>query len=96
MRFPLTPTQIVRGQLVGAEVAYGELSLAGEGDVPSSPVGSDGAFEFMNLAPGDWVGAATFAGGSCSAVLHVLTRPEEYIQDLGVIQCNGTDAVGAP
>jgi outer membrane usher protein len=82
---------LLRGQIAvlgsAKSAAYGEMSVAWADETASSPLGSNGEFELVNVPEGRHRAWVRFAGGLCRFHLHVPARQGETVVQLGALRC---------
>lgn len=67
--------------------AYGEIDLDVDGHAVSSPIGSDGAFYFENVAAGSYPATITTSKGDRCDFTFTVPKTEERIVRMGVVTC---------
>ncbi|MCE9667181.1 fimbria/pilus outer membrane usher protein [Myxococcus stipitatus] len=92
LEFQAESVRALRGRLVlssldpSRSLAYGELRLSERGRTWTSPLGRNGEFELVGLAPGLHSAMVTYPGGRCAVTLEVPSL-EQMVIDLGAVGC---------
>ncbi len=92
VKFSARRIRIVRGRVVHTTsdssigIKYGTMRVRTPDGVFSSPLGSEGEFEFERLSEGSWPGLVTWEQGRCRVRIEV-GHTESMIQQVGSVEC---------
>lgn len=92
--FPAHQLRVARGQIaiVGGNAAFGEIRIATDRGLLTSPLGRNAEFEMADVPPGTWAASVLYPGGRCTVEV-ALPNADPGILDLGILVCA---AAGSP